>query len=79
MPSFLKIKPSRNGEITLLFIDKGKTCPGRKFLASLIFLFTHNKIFAKTSGFTVTHIYLVPRVPNFHSRLLQSVRLDSKP
>ena len=29
--SFAKMKPSRNGEITLSFIDVGKSCPSRAF------------------------------------------------
>ena len=28
---FAKIKPSRNGKITLLVTDVGKSCPSRKF------------------------------------------------
>ena len=40
----MKIKSSRNGEITLSFTDIGKSCPSRKFLASQICLLT---LFAK--------------------------------
>ena len=38
MPSFMKIKPSQNSEITLSFtdIDIGKSCPSCKFLMSQI-------------------------------------------
>ena len=36
--SFLKIKTSRNGKITLSFIDKGKPCLSRNFFTSLICL-----------------------------------------
>ena len=32
MQSFVKIKPSQNGEITLLFTDIGKSCPSCNFL-----------------------------------------------
>ena len=32
MQSFVKIKPSRNGEITLMFTDVGKSCPCGEFL-----------------------------------------------
>ena len=32
----MKIKPSRNGEITLSFTDEGKSFSGREFLASQI-------------------------------------------
>ena len=38
MRSFVKIKPSRNGKITLLFIDIGQSCLSRKFFTSLICL-----------------------------------------
>ena len=34
--SFVKIKSSQNGEITLLFTDIVKSCPSREFLASKI-------------------------------------------
>ena len=34
--SFMKIKPSRYGKITLSFIDKGKSCLNREFVTSLI-------------------------------------------
>ena len=44
MRSFLKIKSSRNGEITLSFTDIGKSCPSRKFFMSQIGLLT---LFAK--------------------------------
>ena len=36
--SFMKIKSSQNGEITLLFTDIGKSCPSHKFLTSQIYL-----------------------------------------
>ena len=38
MQSFVKIKSSCKGEITLLFTDKGKACPSREFLTSQICL-----------------------------------------
>ena len=38
MRSFVKIKPLRNGKITLPFIDLGKPCLSRDFLTSLICL-----------------------------------------
>ena len=38
MRSFVKIKPSRNGKITLSFIDIGKSCLNREFFTSLIIL-----------------------------------------
>ena len=36
--SFVKVKPSQNGEITLSFIDIGKSCPRVDFLTSQICL-----------------------------------------
>ena len=44
MRSFVKIKSSRNAEITQSFTDIGKSCPSREFLASQICLL---KLFAK--------------------------------
>ena len=41
---FVKIKPSRNGEISLLFTDIGKSCPSREFLMSQVCILT---VFAK--------------------------------
>ena len=38
MQSFVKIKPSRNGKITLSFTDIGKSYPSREFLTSQICL-----------------------------------------
>ena len=38
MQSFVKIKPSQNGEITLSFTDIGKSCPSREFLMAQICL-----------------------------------------
>ena len=38
MQSFVKIKPSRNGKIALLFIDIGKSCISHEFFTSLICL-----------------------------------------
>ena len=36
MRSFVKIKPSRNGKITLLFIDISKSCLSCKLFTSLM-------------------------------------------
>ena len=44
MRSFVKIKPSRNSEITLSSTGKGKTCHIRNLLASQVCLLT---LFAK--------------------------------
>ena len=38
--SFLKTKSSRNGDITLSFIDIGKSCPSRNFLTAHICVLT---------------------------------------
>ena len=56
MRSFVKMKFSRNAEITLSFADLGKSSPNREFLTSQICLNTirENKILAKISGFTVS-------------------------
>ena len=40
MPSFMKIKPSGNGKITLSFTDVGKSCASCKFLTWKICLLT---------------------------------------
>ena len=55
MLSFVEIKPSRNGNITLSFTDVGKSCPSREFFTSQICLNTirENKMLAKISEFTV--------------------------
>ena len=56
MRSFVKIKSSRNGEITLSFTDIGKSCLSCKLLTlqiCLLMLFAKNKILAKISKFTV--------------------------
>ena len=44
MQSFVKIKSSRNGEITLSLTDIEKSCPSREYLALQICLLT---LFAK--------------------------------
>ena len=55
MRSFVKIKPSRFGDITLSFTDIGKSCPVRDFyVANVSFnIIRENKILAKISEFTV--------------------------
>ena len=55
MRSFVKIKSSRNGEITLSFTDEGKSCHTREFLrCEFVFnAIRENKIIAKISKFTV--------------------------
>ena len=50
MHSFVKIKSSRIGEITLSFTDIGKSRPCHEFLMSKICVLT---LFAKISKFTV--------------------------
>ena len=62
MRSFVKIKSSRKGEITLSFTDAGKSCLSLEFLMSQICLLLNaickNKIIAKISGFTVPTTYV---------------------
>ena len=56
MRSFVKIKSSRNGEITLSFTDVGKSCPSRDLfnVANMSFNANRsNKILAKISEFTI--------------------------
>ena len=56
MRSFVKIKSSRNGEITLSFTDIGKSSPCPEFLLlqiCLLLLFAQSKILAKTSESTI--------------------------
>ena len=61
MRSFVKIKSSRNAEITLSFTYICKSCPCREFLATQICLnaVRENKIIAKISGFTVVCVFYV--------------------
>ena len=40
MRTFMKIKASQNGEITVLFTDVSNSCPSREFLMSQICLLT---------------------------------------
>ena len=55
MPSFVKIKPSQNGNIILLFTDIGKSCQVTNFFSganmSLNAIY-ENKILTKISEFT---------------------------
>ena len=56
MQSFVKIKSSRMGEITLSFTDMSKSCPNRIFfyIANMSFSdIRKNRIMAKISEFTV--------------------------
>ena len=56
MRSFLKIKSSRIGALTLLFTNKGKSCPVRNFFTyqmCLLTLFAKIKYREKISEFTV--------------------------
>ena len=58
MRSFVKIKSSRNGEITLSFTDEGKSCHDRDFLRrKYVFkAIRENKILARISESTVVTI-----------------------
>ena len=56
MRSFVKIKPSRNGQITLSFIEIGKSCLSREIFNITNMSFNaipENKIIAKISESTV--------------------------
>ena len=59
--SFVKSKPSWNGEITLSFTDMGKSCPSGEFLRLQICLLTNvfheNKILTKIDSITFANIY----------------------
>ena len=58
MRSFVKIKPSRMGDITLSITDIGKSSPLRDFyVANVSFnAFRENKILAKISEFTIVAV-----------------------
>ena len=54
--AFVKIKPWRNGKITLSFIDTGKSCLNREIFHITYVSFNaicENKVIAKTSKYTV--------------------------
>ena len=59
MRSFVKIRPSRNREITLSFTYIGKSCLSCEFNVSNMSFkaFRENKILAKISEFTVIVAY----------------------
>ena len=61
MQSFTKIKPSRNGKITLSFIYIGKSCLNREFFTSLICLLM---LFAKIKFSESTVVRLEKLVPS---------------
>ena len=59
MRSLVKIKPSRNGKITLSFIDKRKFCLSREFFHITnmnLNAISVNKIIAKISEITVNRM-----------------------
>ena len=55
MRSFVKLRSSRNGKITLSYTDEGKSCHSRDFYVSNMSFnaIRENKILAKFSEFTV--------------------------
>ena len=62
MRSFVKIKPLRNGKITLSFIDIGKSCLSREFFTSLIcLLMLFSKIKNSRENFLIYSIICKPR------------------
>ena len=77
MQSFVKIKPSRNGKITLSFIDIGKSCLSREFFTSLMSFnaIRKNKILAKISESTVVSSLTLPFVTNLEP-MLQTISGD---
>ena len=86
MQSLVKIKPLRNGKITLLFIDIGKSCLSHEFFTSLICLLM---LFAKIdfsrkfpnlqyiltilNSFILFLYYYVPLLKVIPGRVAQSV------
>ena len=63
MQSFVKKKNSRNGKLTLSFIDIGKSCLSREFSYHISFnAIRENKILAKTSESTVSIVSCI--LPN---------------
>ena len=66
MRSFVKIKHSRNGKITLSFVDIGKSCLSREFFISYIYLLM---LFAK--------IKFSRKFPNLQYILLKTVLIKS--
>ena len=62
MRSFVRIKPSRNGEITLSFTEVGKPCLSRDFFTVANMSFNdirENEVLAKISEFTVFRVNTV--------------------
>ena len=74
MQSFVKIKPSRNGKITLSFIDIGKPCLSRDFfyiiLICLLLLFAKIKFTRKFPN--LQYQYLQQRLSKLGGRLGRS-------
>ena len=62
----MKKKKSRNGKITLSFIDIGKSCLSREFFTSLICLnaISENKILMKISESTIYKVISDRTAPN---------------
>ena len=67
MPSFTKLKPLQNGEITLSFTEVGKSYPCHEFIMWQNMSFNsipENKILANLSEFIVPlHIYVHAGLP----------------
>ena len=62
MGSFVKLKHSQNGEITLSITDVDKSCPSHKFLTWQNMLFNsilENKILTNLTEFIVPFIIIV--------------------
>ena len=67
MRSFVRIKPARNGKITLLFIYIGKSCLSHKFFKSLICLLM---IFPKMKSHENLQIYSLIQCSLFITHLI---------
>ena len=66
MQSFVKVKSSKNGKITLSFTDRGKSA----LVANMSFNAIHeNKILAKISKSTVFDVHLFCTLPTTQDRI----------
>ena len=85
MRSFVKIKSSRNGTITLSFTDEGKSCHSCEFLCRKYVFFT---LFAKIKFSRKFRIYSnhggklphnLPHYLIYNSLLLKNLEVESSP
>ena len=73
MRSFVKIKSSPNGEITLSFTDISKSCPNRNFFTSQICLLT---LLAKFPNLQPSHV--LAHILKFKMDLNFGIDLDTE-